>query len=156
MARGRCCWEKCPGLKKSKEKVKQSYRTISRCKECSAKAGLNIWLCSGAKGNEVLPCHIEYHKANFNKMFPLTAGGWWRGGGYAIVVTKSIILLKIPVRWQQNCLSLPSQGCNKGAHTISAASTNQNIDAAGHFRHGWIVPSWRSFGGLNDGLTKGS
>jgi hypothetical protein len=76
MARGRCCWGKYPGLKNSKEKVKQSYRTISRCKECSAKTGSNIWLCSRAKGNEVLPRHIDYHKANFNKVFPLITGGW--------------------------------------------------------------------------------
>ncbi len=74
-ARVMCCWGKSPSLKNSKEKVTQSYRTISRCKESSAKMGSNVWLCSGAKRSKVLPCRIDYHKANFNKVFPSTAGG---------------------------------------------------------------------------------
>ncbi len=52
MVRGRCCWGKCPGLKKNKEKVKQSYRTISRCKECSAKMRSNVWRERGV----AVPC----------------------------------------------------------------------------------------------------
>jgi hypothetical protein len=49
MAWGRCCWGKFPGLKKSKEKVEWSYRTISRCKECSAKNGIERLALFGGK-----------------------------------------------------------------------------------------------------------
>ena len=73
--RGKCCWENCPGLKATNAKRKRSYDTVMICEQCSAKAGSNVWLCSGQKGDDVLPCHIEYHKKHFNKEFPSTAGG---------------------------------------------------------------------------------
>ncbi|KAL3764754.1 hypothetical protein ACHAW5_006625 [Stephanodiscus triporus] len=65
----------CPGLKSSKAKRTRSYDTVMTCEECSAMTGSNVWLCSGVKGGDVLPCHIDYHKFNFNKAFPSTAGG---------------------------------------------------------------------------------
>ena len=80
--RGKCCWENCPGLKLRNAKRKRSYNTVMICKQCSAKAESNEWLCLGQKGDDVLPCHIEYHKKHFNKEFPLTAGG-----GYTIALT---------------------------------------------------------------------
>ena len=74
-ARGKCCWGKCPGLKSSNAKRTRSYDTVMTCEECSAKTGSNVWLCSGVKRGDVLPCHIDYHKFNFNKVFTSTAGG---------------------------------------------------------------------------------
>ncbi len=56
-------------------KIEQREEDEMTCKECSAKTGSNVWLCSGVKGGDVLPCHIDYHKFNFNKVFPSTAGG---------------------------------------------------------------------------------
>ena len=56
-------------------KRKRSYNAVMSCKQCSAKAGSNVWLCSGQKGDDVLPCHINYHKRHFNKEFPSTMGG---------------------------------------------------------------------------------
>ena len=79
---GSACWENCPGLKLRNAKRKRSYNTVMICKQCSAKAESNEWLCLGQKGDDVLPCHIEYHKKHFNKEFPLTAGG-----GYTIALT---------------------------------------------------------------------
>jgi hypothetical protein len=58
---GRCCWAKCPGIEKSKAKTKCSYDTFMRCKECSATAGFNIYLCNGNKGGKVVSCHVPYH-----------------------------------------------------------------------------------------------
>ena len=55
-ARGKCCWGKCPGLK---SKRTRSYDTVMTCEECSARTGSNVWLCSGVKGGDVLPCHID-------------------------------------------------------------------------------------------------
>jgi hypothetical protein len=66
-ARGKCCWGKCPGLKETNKKRIRSYDTMMICEECTAKTGSNVWLCSGQKGNDVLPCHINYHRKNHNK-----------------------------------------------------------------------------------------
>jgi hypothetical protein len=74
-ARDKCCWRKRPGLKSSNAKRTRSYSTVMTCKKCNAKTGLNVWLCSGVKGGDVSPCHIDYHKFNFNKVFPSTSGG---------------------------------------------------------------------------------
>ncbi len=74
-ARGKCCWRKCPGLKSSNAKRTRSHDTVITCKECSAKTGLNVWLCSGVKGGDVLPCHIDYRKFNLTKCFHLLGGG---------------------------------------------------------------------------------
>jgi hypothetical protein len=68
-ARGNCCWEKCPGLKETNAKRTRSYKTMMICEECAAKMGSNVWLCSGQKGNDVLPCHIDYHRKNHNKEY---------------------------------------------------------------------------------------
>jgi hypothetical protein len=68
-ARGFCCWEKCPGLKETNAKRTRSYSTMTICEECTAKMGSNVWLCSGKKGNDVLPCHIDYHRKNHNKEY---------------------------------------------------------------------------------------
>jgi len=67
--RGYCCWGKCPGLKQTNAKRTRSYKTMLICEECTAKTGLNVWLCSGQKGNDVLPCHIDYHRKNHNKEY---------------------------------------------------------------------------------------
>ena len=72
--RGKCCWGKCPRLKVTKAKRPRSYNSMMVCKECSAKTGSNIWLCSGQKANDVLPCHIDYHKRNYNIACESTGG----------------------------------------------------------------------------------
>jgi hypothetical protein len=74
-SRGWCCWGKCPGLKNSKAKVKRSYSKIMICEECSAANKANFFICNGSKGGEVLPCHMAYHKAKFNKEFLSIAEG---------------------------------------------------------------------------------
>jgi hypothetical protein len=61
--------KKCPGLKETNAKRTRSYKTMMTCEECTAKMGSNIWLCSGQKGNNVLPCHIDYHRKNHNKEY---------------------------------------------------------------------------------------
>ena len=68
-ARGNCCWEKCPGLKETNAKRTRSYKTMMICEECAAKMGSNVWLFSGQKGNDVLSCHIDYHRKNHNKEY---------------------------------------------------------------------------------------
>ena len=68
-ARGKCCWGKCPGLKETNKKRIRSYNTMMICEECTAKTGSNVWLCSGQKGNDVLPCHIDYHRKNHNREY---------------------------------------------------------------------------------------
>jgi hypothetical protein len=68
-ARVNCCWEKCPGLKETNAKRPRGYKTMMICEECTAKMGSNVWLCSGQKGNDVLPCHIDYHRKNHNKEY---------------------------------------------------------------------------------------
>ena len=73
--KGRCCWEKFPGLTKSKANVKRSYERVMKFKECSAMMGVNIFLCNGRKGGKVVACHMAYHKANCNMKFPAMAGG---------------------------------------------------------------------------------
>jgi hypothetical protein len=65
----------------------------------------------------VVPCLLP--QSEFQQSVSIDRRGMMKGGWYTIVVTKSIILLKIPVHWRQNNLPLPSQGCNKGALTIS-------------------------------------
>jgi hypothetical protein len=76
--RGKCCWARCPGIKKCKGKRKQSYNTNYRCEQCSAEKESNIYLCHSVKNGEVVSCHIAYHKRNHNKVFKLDVGN--RGG----------------------------------------------------------------------------
>jgi hypothetical protein len=66
---GKCSWVKCPGIEKSKGIPKHAYNTFMRCKECTANAGCNIYLCNDTKNGEVVSCHVMYHKRNHNKAF---------------------------------------------------------------------------------------
>jgi hypothetical protein len=69
--RGRCSWEKCSGIKKSKGIQKRAYDMFMRCKECMANAGCNIYLYKDTKGGEVVSCHATYHKRNHITAFLL-------------------------------------------------------------------------------------
>jgi hypothetical protein len=53
---GRYCQAKCPRIEKSKASMKCSYDTFMRCKECSASAGCNVYLCNGNKGGKMSHC----------------------------------------------------------------------------------------------------
>jgi hypothetical protein len=74
---GKCCWERCPGIQKSKAKRKRVYNTNYHCKECSTTLGCNIYLCHTIKNGEVVSCHVAYHKCNHNKRF---LSDKWAGG----------------------------------------------------------------------------
>jgi hypothetical protein len=67
--RGKCCWQKCPGLTKGNTKRKRSYDTFMRCKECSVTAGMNIFLCNDTKNGVPVCCHVAYHKRHHNVAF---------------------------------------------------------------------------------------
>jgi hypothetical protein len=70
--RGKCSWAKCPEIEKSKGIPKRAYNTLMQCKECTANAGCNIYLCNDTKNGEVVSCHcchVMYHKRNHNKAF---------------------------------------------------------------------------------------
>jgi hypothetical protein len=72
--RGRCAYNKCPGIADSKSKVPRCYETNMRCEECTVLLGRDIFLCNGTKGLvegekrtwKVCLCHVEYHKLMFN------------------------------------------------------------------------------------------
>jgi hypothetical protein len=40
---------------------------MMKCEECSAANKANMFLFNGSKDKEVLPCHMAYHNAKFNK-----------------------------------------------------------------------------------------
>ena len=66
--RGRCCWEKCPGILMgiaSGVKRGRPKQTHMNCEECSAKQAATVFLCNDrigkSEGKGTALCHIKYH-----------------------------------------------------------------------------------------------
>ena len=69
--RGKCCWGRCLGINKSKAKRKCAYDMNYMCKEYTTTTGSNKYLCYAVKNNEVVSCHVAYHKCNHEKVYLL-------------------------------------------------------------------------------------
>ena len=59
--RGKCAYNGCPNLLRSKAKYPRSYDTHMRCEECSLMAGKDVYFCNDVKKGVPCLCHLAYH-----------------------------------------------------------------------------------------------
>ena len=69
-AKGRCCWGKCPGIKRSQlagAKRSRASATNLYCEECTAMQGKPIYLCNAIRSGSVENCHYSYHNKHHKR-----------------------------------------------------------------------------------------
>ena len=64
--KGKCCWEHCPGYKKTDRKRLRSNDTRMICEECSVREKRNVYLCNSPNSGDPILCHIAYHTRYYN------------------------------------------------------------------------------------------
>ena len=61
-----CKWEACPGRRRTHTKKRNvPHETHMRCKDCSIKEGVNMFLCNTTVKGVQRHCHFRYHMKYF-------------------------------------------------------------------------------------------
>ena len=62
LKKGRCRYKNFPGRNRTENKRARAYETQLHCAECSSREGKTFYLCNTVKDEELVQCHMKYHK----------------------------------------------------------------------------------------------